>query len=92
MRKVRAHVTVRGRVQGVYFRDSTREEALAAKVNGWVRNLADGSVEAVFEGEREAVERLISWCKKGPPAARVTEVTVDWEDRWENLSGFSIRR
>lgn len=92
MRKVRAHVTVRGRVQGVYFRDSTREEALAAKVNGWVRNLADGSVEAVFEGERGAVERLISWCKKGPPAARVTEVTVDWEDRWENLSGFSIRR
>ncbi|HIE13136.1 MAG TPA: acylphosphatase [Desulfotomaculum sp.] len=92
MQKVRAHVIVKGRVQGVYFRDSTREEAFAAGVNGWVRNLPDGSVEAVFEGKREAVERLISWCKKGPPAARVTEVTVNWEDRWENLGGFSIRR
>lgn len=92
MKRVRAHVIIKGKVQGVYFRGYTQEEALAAGVNGWVRNLRDGSVEAVFEGEREAVERLITWCKKGPPAARVTEVTVNWENRCENFDGFSIRR
>ena len=89
---MRVHVIIKGRVQGVYFRGYTQEEALAAGVNGWVRNLPDGSVEAVFEGELEAVERLVSWCKKWPPAARVTEVTVKREDRCENLKGFTIRR
>ncbi|MEW6446497.1 MAG: acylphosphatase [Bacillota bacterium] len=91
MQQVQAHVIIKGKVQGVYFRGYTREEALAAGVSGWIRNLADGSVEAVFQGEREAVEKLISWCKKGPPAARVTEVIVNWEDPCESFNGFSIR-
>ncbi|WP_334110259.1 acylphosphatase [Thermodesulfitimonas autotrophica] len=92
MPQARAHVIVRGKVQGVYFRGYTQQEALAAGVTGWVRNLPDGSVEAVFEGEREAVERLVAWCRKGSPAARVTEVEVTWEDWRGEFSGFIIRR
>ncbi|MGQ9511977.1 acylphosphatase [Thermodesulfitimonas sp.] len=92
MARARAHVIVRGKVQGVYFRGYTQQEAVAAGVTGWVRNLPDGSVEAVFEGEREAVERLVAWCHKGSPAARVTEVKVTWEDWRGEFSDFTIRR
>lgn len=92
MPQARAHVIVRGKVQGVYFRGYTQQEALAAGVTGWVRNLPDGSVEAVFEGEREAVERLVAWCRKGSPAARVTEVEVTWEDWRGEFKDFVIRR
>ncbi|RPF49917.1 acylphosphatase [Thermodesulfitimonas autotrophica] len=92
MPQARAHVIVRGKVQGVYFRGYTQQEALAAGVTGWVRNLPDGSVEAVFEGEREAVERLVAWCHKGSPAARVMEVKVTWEDWRGEFNGFAIRR
>jgi acylphosphatase len=73
---VRRRVTVRGRVQGVFFRDSCRREAAAGKVAGWARNALDGSVEAVFEGEEAAVARLIDWCRIGPPRAEVTAVEV----------------
>lgn len=92
MPQARAHVIVRGKVQGVFFRGYTQQEALAAGVTGWVRNLPDGSVEAVFEGEREAVERLVAWCRKGSPAARVTEVEVTWEDWRGEFKDFAIRR
>jgi acylphosphatase len=73
---VRAHVWVTGRVQGVWFREGCRVEAERAGISGWVRNLADGRVEAVFEGEAAAVERLVGWCRTGPPSARVRDLEV----------------
>ena len=73
---VRVRVVVTGRVQGVFYRDSCREEARALGVGGWVRNRSDGAVEAEFEGPRAAVERLVSWCGQGPPRARVDAVGV----------------
>ena len=69
-------VVVRGRVQGVFFRGATREEARRAGVRGWVRTREDGAVEAVFEGAPDAVERLVAFCRRGPPAARVEAVEV----------------
>lgn len=75
----RMHVVIRGRVQGVWFREATRIEAERLGVCGWVRNRADGSVEAVFEGPAGAVRELEQWCHSGPPAARVVEVTADPE-------------
>ncbi|MHB1017819.1 MAG: acylphosphatase [Coriobacteriia bacterium] len=86
---VRAHLSIRGLVQGVYFRAATAETARAIGVAGWVRNTADG-VEAVFEGPRPAVDRAIAWCHAGPPSAVVEGVKIDWEEP-EGLYGFSIR-
>ena len=81
---------IRGRVQGVSFRWYTREEAERLGLNGWVRNLADGSVELWAEGERPALEALLAWCGKGPPAARVSGVEVEWGAP-AGASGFAIR-
>jgi acylphosphatase len=78
--RVRAHVWVSGRVQGVYFRSYAEDEAAFRKVVGWIRNLPDGRVEVVFEGSRVAVEKLIQWCYRGSPASDVTGVEVTWED------------
>jgi acylphosphatase len=89
---VRAHVTISGRVQGVYFRGTVKEMAQSMGLNGWVRNLTDGRVEAVFEGEADDVRRMVSWCEKGPPAARVDDVTTDWGSPTRELSGFKLRR
>ena len=89
--KVRAHVYVSGRVQGVFFRANTQRVALQHNVTGWVRNLPDGRVEAVFEGEMKDVEKMIEWCYRGPPAARVSKVDVTWEDYEGNFTGFEIR-
>ena len=77
VRPVRVRVVVTGRVQGVWFRDSCREQARAERVNGFARNRADGSVEVELEGPEPAVERMIAWCKIGPPRARVDAVAVD---------------
>jgi acylphosphatase len=74
--RVRTRVVVHGRVQGVFFRDSCRERARAEGVGGWIRNLGDGSVEAEFEGAPDAVDRLVTWCRTGPPRARVDTVDV----------------
>lgn len=79
-----------GRVQGVWFRDSTRREAVARDVAGWVRNRADGTVEAVFEGDPFAVGQCVSWCRQGPTRAVVTDVDVT-EEPVEGLVGFTIR-
>lgn len=87
----RAHVYVSGRVQGVGFRASTRREANRQAVDGWVKNLADGRVEAVFEGQRSAVEAMVSWCESGPRTARVEDVSVQWEEP-SGYTGFEIRR
>ncbi|MCD6147602.1 MAG: acylphosphatase [Thermoplasmata archaeon] len=75
----RAHVFVSGRVQGVWFRASTRDKAEELSLNGWVRNLPDGRVEAVFEGDDRAVEEMVEWCRHGPPMARVDTVDIEYE-------------
>jgi acylphosphatase len=77
--KARARVTIRGRVQGVFFRAETRDRAHSLGLAGWVRNVPDGSVEAVFEGEREKIESLIAWCRRGPSLAEVDDVQIAWE-------------
>jgi acylphosphatase len=86
----RRRVIVQGHVQGVFFRETTRRRALTVGVSGWVRNLADGRVEAVFEGEREAVDSLVAFAREGPRGARVDWVDVVAEDP-EGLTGFEIR-
>lgn len=89
MAVVRRHVVVRGRVQGVFFRDSVRRLAAELAVAGWVRNTWDGTVEAVFEGEADAVERLVAFCRQGPSGARVEQVEVA-DAAPEGASGFHI--
>jgi acylphosphatase len=76
---IRRHVYVSGQVQGVFFRDTCARHAHQLGVTGWVRNRRDGRVEAVFEGETAAVERMVEWCRHGPPRAIVTGVQVDDE-------------
>ncbi len=90
-RKLRAHLTVSGRVQGVWFRASTVEQARRAGVSGWVRNRSDGGVEAVIEGERGAVMQVVGWCYRGPSAARVSSVDVKWEEPTGEFFGFNMR-
>lgn len=89
--RTRAHVFVAGKVQGVYYRASTRDAARERGVDGWVRNLDDGRVEAVFEGPADAVDAMVQWCHDGSRAARVDSVDAEYEDP-VGLSGFSIRR
>lgn len=91
MMKIRVHVYISGYVQGVFFRAHTRDEALKLGINGWVRNLVDGRVEAVFEGEQTQIEKIISWCHKGPPGANVKNVEVDYEDCQDEFTTFEIR-
>ena len=81
---------VSGRVQGVFFRDTTRRRAEAAGVAGWVSNRADGAVEAVFEGDPAAVEEMVEFCRRGPSRAQVASIEVE-EEQPEGLSGFEIR-
>jgi acylphosphatase len=83
-------VTISGRVQGVGFRYSTRQRARSLDVAGWVRNNADGTVEAVFEGEPERVDALVAWCRRGPGGARVDDVSVEVEAP-SGESGFLAR-
>jgi acylphosphatase len=88
----RVHLLVTGRVQGVAFRAATAEAARRLGVRGWVRNLADGRVEAEAEGERAAVEALVAWCRRGPPAARVDHLAVGWGEPRGDLGPFAIGR
>jgi acylphosphatase len=87
--RIRRRVVVHGRVQGVFFRDSTRQRARARGVDGWVRNRPDGSVEAAFEGPPEAVDALVHFSETGPRGARVSHVEV-FEEPIEGLQGFGI--
>lgn len=87
---VRVRASISGRVQGVFFRDSTREKAEALGLSGWVRNLPDGGVEAVFEGEEGRVEEMVSWCEEGPSRARVENVSAEREEP-EGLTAFEVR-
>lgn len=88
----RARIVVTGIVQGVAYRQSTVLEAERLGLAGWVRNLPDGRVEALAEGPRERVESLVTWCWRGPPAARVSDVAVRWEEPAAPLAGFSVVR
>jgi acylphosphatase len=87
---VRRRIVARGNVQGVFFRDSTRTEALRRGVSGWIANRGDGSVEAVFEGEPDAVERLVELCRGGPGRAEVDDLEVS-EEEPEGLEDFDVR-
>lgn len=88
--QIRAHVFISGKVQGVGYRYSTVNEARQLDLNGWVRNLPDGRVEAVFEGNRGVVEQIIRWCHQGPTSAVVKNVTVEYEEL-QGLQGFETR-
>jgi acylphosphatase len=85
------HVVISGRVQGVFFRAETRRTALALGITGWVRNLPDRTVEAVFEGGDEPLRQMMQWCHSGPPGARVDRVTVKTPAAASDFSGFEIR-
>jgi acylphosphatase len=87
---IRNRVLISGQVQGVFFRDACQRLATAHGVDGWVRNLPDGRVEAVFEGPADEVRRLVDWARQGPDAAIVTDVAVQ-EEQPEGLTGFAIR-
>ncbi|MCW3982440.1 MAG: acylphosphatase [Candidatus Bathyarchaeota archaeon] len=87
---VRAHLLVNGRVQGVYFRQNTKTQAQRHGVKGWVKNLEDGRVEAVFEGDESAVKALVEFCHKGPAGAVVTAVSVEWQPFKAEFKTFDI--
>jgi acylphosphatase len=87
----RLHVVVSGQVQGVGFRQSTFAEATRVGLTGWVRNLPDGRVEAVFDGDQATQEHMLYWCNRGPMFARVTHVETHWDPPDESLSSFDIR-
>jgi acylphosphatase len=90
MDNIRVHLIIEGRVQGVWFRDSTRNEALALGVSGWVRNRRDGTVEAVAEGPEAQVKKLVAWCHQGPPSARVSRVHETPEEWTGEFHSFDI--
>jgi acylphosphatase len=88
----RAHVYVSGRVQGVFYRANTREQARSLGLSGWVRNLSDGRVEAIFEGPESDIREMIEWCHDGSPAANVSDVDVTWKEATGEFDGFEVRR
>jgi acylphosphatase len=88
---IRAHIFVTGKVQGVFFRASTRSEAINLNVNGWVRNVSDGRVEAIFEGKRENVEQMIEFCRVGPRAADVSRTDVRWGKFIGEFTDFAVK-
>jgi acylphosphatase len=90
MKKRRAHVWIAGRVQGVFFRAYTQDAAQRIGVSGWVRNMPDGRVEAVFEGDWDRVENMIAWCHEGSPMGRVDKVEVDEEVYTGEFRGLTI--
>lgn len=89
--KSRCHIFVSGRVQGVFFRQSTQQVAQNFGLSGWVRNTEDGRVEILVEGEKEKIEKLIEWLHKGPPLARVEKVQSNWEEFKGEFDQFVIR-
>ena len=88
---VRAHVVVRGRVQGVWFRGSARNEAERLGLTGWVRNRPDGAVEAAFEGPRANVQQMVVWCHQGPRLAQVEHVDLRWGEHTGEFSAFAVK-
>ena len=88
--KLRVHVVISGRVQGVWFRASTRDKAQQLGLTGWVKNTVEGNVEAVFEGKEQQVQQMIDWCHRGPPHARVDNVEVQKKPISQGFEQFSI--
>ena len=88
----RAHIFVKGIVQGVFFRTNTQKMAEELDLNGWVKNTSDGGVEAVFEGEEEKINKVLEWAKKGPPAAKVDGLDIEWEKYKGEFKNFEVRR
>ena len=91
MENARAHLFIDGMVQGVFYRAFTRDIAHKLKLDGWVRNLRDGRVEALFEGEKSIIQKAIQACYAGPPGAKVTNIDVQWETYTGDEKGFSVR-
>lgn len=89
--KARAHVHVTGRVQGVFFRAETADLAHRLGLMGWVKNLSDGRVEVLFEGEKQDVEKAVAFCERGPPGAQVQTLEVKWENWKGEFSDFRVR-
>lgn len=85
------HVFIKGKVQGVFFRANTKEQAEKRNISGWVKNTSDGRVEAVFQGDDSSVDDLIEWCHQGPSMSKVSDVTTESIDTDELFDGFSIR-
>lgn len=88
---MRLKMVISGRVQGVCYRWFTRDTAVDLGLTGWVRNLPDGTVEAVVEGERDKLEQLLGWCRRGPDLARVTDIQAEWEEETGEFQDFAIR-
>lgn len=86
------HVYIKGKVQGVWFRASTKDQAEKYSVNGWVRNMKDGRVEALFEGDTDAVDAMVDWCHQGPSLANVKDVKVQVLEKPAGCSNFKIKR
>jgi acylphosphatase len=91
MENGRVHVIISGYVQGVFFRASTRDTASGLGLTGWVRNLSDGNVEAVFEGPKAQLKQVVQWCLRGPAGARVIKVEEDWQDYTGEYKSFDIK-
>jgi len=91
MAEARAHIIISGRVQGVFFRYTMEQIATSFDVKGWAKNTTDGNVEAVLEGEKENVEKVIEWSHHGPDGAAVKDVEVKWEDYTGQFKDFSIK-
>lgn len=88
---IRAHLFVSGKVQGVFFRETVRQKAFKEGVTGWVKNLRDGKVEAVFEGKESRVKKMVNWARSGPIWAKVDSLDVIWEDYQGEFKDFEIR-
>ena len=89
--KKRAHLLISGRVQGVWFRGSTKQQADNLELTGWVRNCESGDVEAIVEGTDAAIDKFLSWCRTGPTMARVTGIKIDFGDYRNEFHGFSVQ-
>ncbi|MCK4497117.1 MAG: acylphosphatase [Candidatus Aenigmarchaeota archaeon] len=89
--KARAHVWISGEVQGVFFRSNVRSQAMLREIRGWVKNLPDGRVEALFEGNKDEIEELLEFCKEGPAGANVNNIEVKWEKSTSGFRDFEIR-
>ena len=87
----RAHIYVSGNVQGVFYRYETKKQAELHSVNGWARNLQDGRVECLFEGKKEDIEKMIEFCRQGPPSAQVDDIDIQWEDWKGEFDDFQIK-
>lgn len=91
MENVRVHIYVSGRVQNVFYRDFIKRKAIVLNVTGWVKNLRDSRVEAVFEGDKDNIEKMVNWARQGPIWAKIDDFSVVWEDYQGEFKGFEIR-